>query len=126
MSETRLIVSQNTRGIFISLFVGYHACLCRWEKQSFGRPRRFIMYCNIQHDLDKITDWCRTWQMQLNINKCVVLRCTRSSYPVLFDYVIDGKVIMYHAAHYYYYYQVYQLGTGRLTQKAKPVLGAYL
>ena len=38
-------------------------------------------------------DWCKTWQMQLNINKCAILRCTRSSSPILFDYIIDGKVI---------------------------------
>ena len=31
--------------------------------------------------------------MQLNINKCVVLRCICSSSPALFDYVTDGKVI---------------------------------
>ena len=49
--------------------------------------------CNLQHDLDKIMDWCKTWQMQLNINKCAILRCTRSSSLILFDYIIDGKVI---------------------------------
>ena len=40
--------------------------------------------CNLQHDLDKIMDsvWCKTWQMQLNINKCTVLRCMQSSSPV--------------------------------------------
>ena len=48
---------------------------------------------NLQHDLDKIMDWCKTWQMQLNTNKCVVLRCTQSSFPVLFDYAIDDKVM---------------------------------
>ena len=26
------------------------------------------------------------WQMQLNIDKCVVLRCTRSLFPVTLDY----------------------------------------
>ena len=34
-------------------------------------------------------------------------------------------IIIYYYYYYYYYYQVYQLGTGRHTQKAKPVLGAY-
>ena len=39
-------------------------------------------------------DWCKTWQMQLNINKCVVLRYSYMViFPVIFDYVIDGKVI---------------------------------
>ena len=49
--------------------------------------------CNLQHDLDTISDWCRTWQMQLNIDKCVILRCTRSPSPIFFDYIIDDKVI---------------------------------
>ena len=49
--------------------------------------------CNLQHDLNKIMNWCKTWQMQLNLNKCAILRCTRSSSPILFDYIIDGKVI---------------------------------
>ena len=31
--------------------------------------------------------------MQLNIDKCAILRCTRSHSPVLFDYVVDGKTI---------------------------------
>ena len=31
--------------------------------------------------------------MQLSINKCAILRCTWSSSPILFDYIIDGKVI---------------------------------
>ena len=46
-----------------------------------------------------IMDWCKTWQVQLNINKCAVLRCSYmhhdawSSSSVSFDFVIDGKVI---------------------------------
>ena len=48
---------------------------------------------SLQYDLDKIYDWCTTWQMQLNIDKCAILRCTRSPSPVLFDYMADGKII---------------------------------
>ena len=48
---------------------------------------------SLQYDLDKIYDWCTTWQMQLNIVKCAILRCTRSPFPVLFDYMVDGKII---------------------------------
>ena len=47
----------------------------------------------LQCDLNKIYDWCTMWQMQLNIDKCAILRCTRSHSPVLFDYVVDGKTI---------------------------------
>ena len=48
---------------------------------------------SLQYDLDKIYDWCTTWQMQLNIDKCAILRCTRSPFPVLFDYMVDGRII---------------------------------
>ena len=48
---------------------------------------------SLQYDLDKIYDWCTTWQMQLNIDKCAILRYTRSPFPVLFDYMVDGKTI---------------------------------
>ena len=48
---------------------------------------------SLQYDLDKIYDWCTTWQMQLNIDKCAILRCTRSPFPVLFDYMVDSKII---------------------------------
>ena len=48
---------------------------------------------SLQYDLDKIYDWCITWQMQLNIDKYAILRCTRSPSPVLFDYMADGKII---------------------------------
>ena len=40
-----------------------------------------------------MTAWCKTWQMQLNIEKCAILRCTRSPFPISFDYVVDGKTL---------------------------------
>ena len=53
------------------------------------REEASILQCN----LNKIYDWCTMWQMQLNIDKCAILRCTRSHSPVLFDYVVDCKTI---------------------------------
>ena len=41
----------------------------------------------------------KAWQMQLN--KCAILRCTWSSFLVLFDHVIDDKVITSRDQHTY-------------------------
>ena len=43
-------------------------------------PEKKLLAFNTD-DLDKIYDWCKTWQMrmQLNIEKCPILRCTQSS-----------------------------------------------
>ena len=30
----------------------------------------------LQCDLNKIYNWCTMWQMQLNIDKCAILRCS--------------------------------------------------
>ena len=39
----------------------------------------------LQRDLSTILNWTKKWQMQLNIDKCVVLRCTRSTSPINYD-----------------------------------------
>ena len=56
---------------------------------------------SLQYDSDIIHKWCKTWQMQLNVEKCAILRCTRSSSPVLFDYAVDGKAITSTDKHLY-------------------------
>ena len=43
----------------------------------------------LQRDLNTIIDWTRKWQMQLNIDKCVELRCTSSLFPITLDYKSD-------------------------------------
>ena len=40
----------------------------------------------LQLDLNMIFAWSQTLQMQLNVNKCVALRCDRSSQPSSFTY----------------------------------------
>ena len=47
----------------------------------------------LQKALDTLSYWARTWQMQFNINKCILLRFTRSSSPTLNDYIINGRSI---------------------------------
>ena len=47
----------------------------------------------LQKDLDTLSQWARIWQMHFNINKCILLRFTRSSSPILNEYLINGQPI---------------------------------
>ena len=42
----------------------------------------------LQKDLDRVFEWTQHWQMQLNIQKCVALQCTRSHSPKISNYVM--------------------------------------
>ena len=44
-------------------------------------------------DLDTILHWAETWQMLLNIEKCVIIRCTRSPSPIKIDYKLKDNII---------------------------------
>ena len=44
----------------------------------------------LQSDLSLIFAWSQSWQMQFNVNKCVTLRCDRSSQPSSFTYFLDS------------------------------------
>ncbi len=47
----------------------------------------------LQSDLDKITNWCHVWKMDLNQTKCGVLHLTRSREPTITEYtVLDTPV----------------------------------
>ena len=43
----------------------------------------------LQRDLNRITDWCRTWKLELNINKCSVVNFWHNN-PNKIEYVIDS------------------------------------
>ena len=45
----------------------------------------------LQRHFNTILNWTRKWQMQLDIDKCVVLRCTRS-YMSSLDYKLMTKL----------------------------------
>lgn len=47
----------------------------------------------LQRDLDIISCWTETWQMQLNIDKCAIVRCTRSPLSIKFDYKLNDTYI---------------------------------
>uniref|UniRef100_A0A1Y1N254 Reverse transcriptase domain-containing protein n=2 Tax=Photinus pyralis TaxID=7054 RepID=A0A1Y1N254_PHOPY len=49
---------------------------------------------NIQEDINSVIKWCIKNKLKLNINKCKVLTFTRSKNPLLFDYKMNGKVLL--------------------------------
>ena len=55
----------------------------------------------LQNDLNNICTWSEKWQMKLNIDKCVLLRCTRSLAPVLHTYVLNGRTLVSKTQHSY-------------------------
>ena len=56
---------------------------------------------HLQEDLDRIFNWTTHWQMQFNIQKSVVLQCTRSHFPRISKYVINGHVLELKHQHTY-------------------------
>ena len=42
-------------------------------------------------DLNVISAWSQSWQMQFNIKKCVTLSCNRSLQPSSFTYYLNGE-----------------------------------
>ena len=45
----------------------------------------------LQRDLNAILNWTKRWQMQLNIDKCAVIRCTKSLSLIKFDYKLNDQ-----------------------------------
>ena len=41
-------------------------------------------------DFNVIFAWSQSWQLQFNVNKCVTLKCDRSSQPSSFTYLQDS------------------------------------
>ena len=56
----------------------------------------------LQRDLHTIYSWANKWQMKLNIDKCVVLRCTRSLSPLQFVYKVNDKTLKVNEQHQYF------------------------
>lgn len=55
----------------------------------------------LQLDLSTIEQWAKKWLMQFNPNKCFVMRVTRKSHPIIFDYKLMGHTLE-SASHYPY------------------------
>ena len=56
----------------------------------YGVVRGLQDASTLQHDLDRLFDWSRVWQMSFNPDKCSVLRICRLKNPTIFQYAIGG------------------------------------
>ena len=55
----------------------------------------------LHNGLKNICAWSEKWQMKLNVDKCVLLRCTQSLAPVLCTYVLNGYTLVSKTQHPY-------------------------
>ena len=49
----------------------------------------------LQNDLSALSDWARIWQMNFNVDKCILLRFTRSHSSIINEYFLNNQVILY-------------------------------
>ena len=42
-----------------------------------------------------ISGWAKIWQMNFNVDKCILLRFTRSHSPIINDYFLNNQVIQF-------------------------------
>ena len=55
-------------------------------------PISSLQDCSLlQNDLLSISNWCRTWNMFLNEEKCSVFRFTTGHSPVMCNYSLNGR-----------------------------------
>ena len=47
----------------------------------------------LQNDLNTLSEWCNTWNLFLNEDKCSVVLFTTSHSLVSFDYYLNGKKV---------------------------------
>ena len=55
----------------------------------------------LQGDLNHIYAWSEKWQMKLNPDKYVLLRCTRSLTPVQYTYTLNDQALISKSQHPY-------------------------
>ena len=55
----------------------------------------------LQGGLNHICAWSEKWQMKLNADKCVLLRCTRSLTPIQYTYTLNGRALISKSQHPY-------------------------
>jgi hypothetical protein len=53
----------------------------------------FSDVAELQHDLDRLSDWCATNMLSLNINKCCSVSYHRQRNPIFNDYRINDQVL---------------------------------
>lgn len=47
----------------------------------------------LQTDINAVTSWCNTWKMELNINKCKVLRVSRIKTSAVPSYNLNNSIL---------------------------------
>ena len=47
----------------------------------------------LQHDLDTMIEWSKTWLMRFNAKKCHLLKVTRKQNPLQTRYIIDNNIL---------------------------------
>lgn len=50
-------------------------------------------HCTLNSSLQKIAEWCNTWQMSINKKKSVCMTITAKKNPSNFSYVLEGTVL---------------------------------
>ena len=45
----------------------------------------------LQQDLDILHEWAVKWQLRFNVTKCTIMRFTRTSPPIIFNYKLHGN-----------------------------------
>ena len=66
---------------------------CTIDNYSYWVVQSHQDHQHLQHDLNLIIQWTKRWQMRLNIDKCAVLTCSRSTSPPEFHYYIDNIIL---------------------------------
>ena len=50
-------------------------------------------HLSLQQDLNQLVQWTDTWQMKLNVRKCVTMTCTRSPASIPIVYYINKYLL---------------------------------
>ena len=48
---------------------------------------------NLQQDLNILFEWPNTWQLNFNVTKYAVIRCTRITHPTKHNYTLNSQII---------------------------------
>ena len=55
----------------------------------------------LQQDFNTLSSWAKTWQLKFNISKCSILRNTRSTAPLTFNYQFNDIILSIADQHLY-------------------------
>ena len=61
---------------------------------------------HLQEDLQILSKWTKLWKMKINVEKCAVLRCTRSLSPIQHNYILSRHKIAIKDRHVYLVFEI--------------------